>query len=198
MSLFEGIIEWSRQTFLPFGEFGLFIVAFAESSFFPIPPDIILIPLVLMNPAFALYYAAICTIGSALGSIFGYYIGKKGGRPVLKKLVSEKRVKNVEDYYNKYGTWAVGIAAFSPIPFKIFTIASGILKFSWLKVFLVSLVSRGARFFLEAFVLMVWGKEIIGFLIIYFEIATILIILIIVVVYIIYRKLSRKSAKTKH
>ena len=189
----EGLLEWSKTTLVPFGGPGLFLVAFIESSFFPIPPDIILIPLVLADPNMALVYALIATIGSVLGSLLGYFIGKKGGRPLLKKFVSKKHFKKVERYFEKYGIWAVGAAALTPIPYKIFTIASGVFKFSIKKMLAVSVIGRGTRFFAEAIVLMIWGEQIIDFFINSFEIATLLVVVIIVIVYVLYKKVISKK-----
>ena len=94
MSLITAMITWSEQTFLPLGELGLFIVAFIESSFFPIPPDLILIALAPLNPSLSLYYAAVSTAGSVLGALLGYYIGIKGGRPIMKKMFGEEKTQS--------------------------------------------------------------------------------------------------------
>lgn len=188
MSFIESMIEWGRQTFLPFGEFGLFVVAFMESSFFPVPPDIILIPLVLFNPSLGLWFAFVATLGSVIGSLLGYYIGKKGGRPLLLKFTSDHKVEKVEKYFKEHGTLAIFIAAFSPIPYKIFTITAGVLRFNIWKMIIVSILGRGGRFFAEAVFLMIWGQQILGFLIDYFEIATLLFVAIVILIYYIYHR----------
>lgn len=193
MSIVENLIEWSKQIFLPYGEFGLFLIAFMESSFFPIPPDIILIPLCLFNPSLALYFALICTIGSIIGAIAGYFIGLKGGRPVLLKIVSDHKVQKVEKYFSKYGAWAVGIAGFSPIPYKIFTITSGIMRLNFPKFLIASFLSRGGRFFLEAIVIMFWGQQLLDFMINYFEIFTIGVIVGIIGLYLVYKKIINQQ-----
>ena len=97
------------------GILGLFILAFIESSFFPIPPDVFLIPLTLITPELWWLYALVCTVGSTLGALFGYFIGKKGGRPLLRKIISKQKADKVDYYYEKYGDWALGISGFSPI-----------------------------------------------------------------------------------
>src|SRR3989344_1612649 len=130
MAFFESLLEWSRVTFLPYGELGLFLVAVMEMSFFPVPHDILLLSLTLLNPKLGIYYALVATAGSAVGAIVGYLIGLKGGRPVVKKLISEESINKVEKYYNKYGVLAIAIAAFTPIPDKIFTLGSGVLRYS--------------------------------------------------------------------
>ena len=161
----HGIIEFFKNCalyFMNMGEVGLFALAFMESSFFPIPPDFILIPMCLMHPEEALLYATIATIGSAIGGMFGYAIGKFGGRPALNFFFKKQQEKilEVEKLYNKYGVWAVGAAAFTPIPYKIFTIASGVFKMNLLGFSLVSIIGRGMRFFIVAAALMLFGEKI--------------------------------------
>jgi len=161
----NGIIEFFKQCavyFMELGEWGLFALAFMESSFFPIPPDVVLVPMCLANPENSLWYAAVTTIGSALGGVFGYAIGKFGGRPALFFIFRKqyRRIKDVEKLYNKYGVWAVGAAAFTPIPYKIFTIASGIFDMNLLGFTVVSIVGRGLRFFIVASALFFFGETI--------------------------------------
>ena len=86
-------IEWTKRTFLPYGELGLFLVAFMESSFFPVPPDLLLIVLGLAAPEKALWFALIATVGSVLGAAFGYFIGRKGGLPLLRKFFKEEKIR---------------------------------------------------------------------------------------------------------
>ncbi len=154
--MFKNFISW----ILPYGMPGLFIMSFAESSFFPIPPDILLIALAVINPKAALFLAMITTIGSVLGAIFGYFLGLKGGRPILRKFVSSEKIALVEDYYKKYDVWAVGIAGFTPIPYKIFTISAGAFSLDFTRFLVVSIISRGARFFLVGGVIYIYGENI--------------------------------------
>lgn len=191
MGLLTGMMLWAEQVFVPFGPLGLFIVAFMESSFFPVPPDAILIPLALIRPDLSLFYALVSTVGSVLGACFGYWLGIKGGRPVLLKFAKERRVKKVEHYFEKYGIWAVGIAGFTPIPYKIFTIASGVCRFDIKKLVAVSFVARGARFFLEAAIIMIWGRQIISFMDGYFEILTLFGTGVVVGIYLLYKKMKK-------
>src|SRR3989338_8144642 len=165
--------QWTKDVFVPLGPAGLFVVAFMESSFFPIPPDLLLIPLALAMPQLALFYAAVATAGSVLGALLGYYIGLKGGRPVLKK-IANKKIGRVEHYFSRYGDWAIGIAGFTPIPYKIFTIAAGAMRYSISKLLVVSVISRGARFFLVAGIAMLWGEAIISLIDSYFAAFTVL------------------------
>ncbi len=180
MGIVEGLLEWSKGFFLPFGEAGLFVVAAAESSVFPVPPDVILIPLILLNPTLGLYYAAISTAGSVLGGIAGYYIGLKGGRPLARRFFSEKRLDRVDRYFKEYGSWAVLIAAFTPIPYKVFTITAGIARHDLKRFVLASAVGRGGRFFAEGAVLMLWGEQILAFMLQNFEVVTFIVAGVIV------------------
>jgi len=192
MGIVEELLTWSKDIFLPLGETGLFIVAFIESSVFPIPPDILLIPLVLFNPSLGLYYASISTIGSVLGGIAGYFLGLKGGRPLALRLFSENKVKRVEDYFERYGAWAVLVAGFSPIPYKIFTIASGIVRLDLKRFILASAIGRVGRFFAEAAVIMIWGEQILQLLLNEFEVITLVIAAIIIAVVISSRKMGKR------
>lgn len=171
MTIVESINEWTQSTFLPFGashptaQLGLFTLSFAESSFFPIPPDILLAIMCLEAAqnsggelAFiCILFGLIATVGSVMGAILGYWIGLKGGRPMLKKYGGSTGDK-VQQYYDRYGEWGVGIAGFSPIPYKIFTIASGIFNMNLPKMLFVSFIARGARFMGEAVLIMFYGQ----------------------------------------
>jgi len=164
LGLIDELIKWTRDTFMPIGDIGLFILAFIESSVFPVPPDILLITLSLSNTSLALYYATIATIGSVLGGIAGYYLGLKGGRRIAKRIFSEKMIDKADNYFKEYGVWAVLIAAFSPIPYKVFTITAGIFKVNLKKFVIASIIGRGVRFYAESVLIMLWGKEILAFI----------------------------------
>ena len=101
MSFIETMLEWSRAALLPLGEMGLFLIAFTESSFSPIPVELLLIPLCLAKPELALWFAFIATFASVAGAVLGHYIGLKGGRPILRKFVSDHKVNRAEEYFNR-------------------------------------------------------------------------------------------------
>ncbi len=143
----------------PGGPWALFGLAFAESSFFPIPPDVLLIALGLSKPSGIWFFAILCTIGSALGGAFGYWIGRWGGRPLLNKFVSQDTIHHVESQFQRYDVWAVFIAGFTPIPYKVFTIASGVFYLNFWRFFVVSVLSRGARFFLVSWAVWFFGDQ---------------------------------------
>ncbi|MGA3302222.1 MAG: YqaA family protein [Methylovirgula sp.] len=140
------------------------LVAFAESSFFPIPPDTILVPMLLARPNRALLYALICTVASVLGGILGYAIGAVLFQTVGKWLISiygyGDRVEQIRALYAHWGWAVILIKGFTPIPFKIITITSGLLAYSLPLFILLSIITRAARFFFVAAVLNRFGGSI--------------------------------------
>lgn len=153
------LIEFAKDFFLENGAFGLFIMAFAEASFFPVPPDIVLIPLALICPKRAFYYSAITALSSTLGGIFGYLIGVRAGRPFLSKFAKGKRFREIEIMFSRYGGWAVAIAGFTPIPYKVFTIASGVFRMKVTTFITAAFLSRSARFFIEGAIIVAMGDN---------------------------------------
>ena len=142
----------------------LALISFIEASFFPIPPDVMLIPMVLMNPSRAWFFALIATVFSVLGGIFGYLIGafsyEQFAQPILYTLGKEVEIANFSEKYNEIGLWAVITAGVSPIPFKVITIMSGATNLNFVVFVGASLVSRGIRFFIVAGLLNFYGHEI--------------------------------------
>ncbi len=177
------------------GPWGLFILSFAESSFFPVPPDILLIALALVEPKSGLFLALITTIGSVLGAVFGYIIGLKGGRPLLERFVSHKKIKLVHDYFNKYEAWAIAIAGFTPIPYKVFTIAGGVFYINFTKFIIASILSRGARFFMVGGAIYLFGDTIKYYIDKYFNLFTIVIIVLVVVGFFVVTSLRGGATK---
>ncbi len=190
------LIHTIEAWLMEYGVFGLFFVSFADSSFFPIPPDVLLIPMSIANPDSALWYAFITTVASILGALLGWFIGKKIGRPFLKLIISEEKIQKVEYYFSKYGPMAILIAAFTPIPYKVFTIFAGMSKISLRVLVLWSIIGRGARFFLEAIIIMVLGEQAKPFIEENFTLITIAGSAIIIIAYVIYI-IIRKKKKNK-
>ncbi|MDY6778042.1 MAG: YqaA family protein [Candidatus Nanohaloarchaea archaeon] len=182
------LVRRTEQFFQSLGPFGLFLLAFIESSFFPIPPDILLIPMVLAAPSSWIYLAAITTIGSVLGAFVGYMIGLRGGRPALDYFISRKNVERAEEYYDRYGILAVGIAGFSPVPYKVFTITSGAFRMDMRGFLAVSILSRGLRFFTVALLVRVWGREVVRFLHSYFGPVSLFLGMAVAAVYIVWKR----------
>lgn len=162
------VVAWAST---PYGPIALAVLAFAEASFFPIPPDTLLIPLALARPAFAFGLAALCTLGSVGGGLFGYALGYYGGRPLALRLFGEEKVDFAQRLYQRYDVWAIFVAAFTPIPYKVFTVAAGMCVINTRRFLVASLVGRGARFFLVAGAIYLFGETVQGFIENYFELA---------------------------
>ncbi len=141
----------------------LAVISFAESSFFPVPPDVLLAPMALARRDRALLYAGICTIASVLGGLLGYWIGATLGDGLLVWMGQGEALKKFQATYAQWGVWVILVKGLTPIPYKIVTIASGVAHFD-LKVFiLASVVTRSLRFFLVAGLLKVFGAPIQAF-----------------------------------
>ena len=158
------IISNISNLFQSLGMTGLAINAAIESCLpgFPLPPDVLLIAMSLAVPQKALLYALICTTGSITGALVGYTVGRFGGRPLFNYLFRNKidKLDAVEKLFDQYGSFAVFFSAFSPIPYNIFAIASGIMKMNVIKFWFVSCLGRGGRFFFVSIVLMLFGETI--------------------------------------
>ena len=174
-----------NDLFQSLGVPGLALNAFIESFFLVPPPDFLLITMDLAKPEKALFYATICTLASLLGGIVGYLLGYWGGRPVFNFLFRNKQeqFQGVERLYNKYGSMAVFFSAFTPIPYKIFTIASGILNMNFFQFCVASFFGRGLRFFIVSVVLMLFGEAIKSHIELVILGVTVFIILFFVVLY---------------
>lgn len=188
--IFSNLNTW----FQSMGVWGLAINSCIESFFLLPPPDFLLIAMDLARPEKAIFYATICTIASAVGGAIGYAIGYWGGRPAFKFLFKKHmdKLDAVEKMYKEYGSFAVFFSAFTPVPYKIFTIGSGILRMNFLKFFSVSILGRGARFFLVSIVLMLFGETVKKYLELVILVVTIIIIVFCVVVY----KKSKKKLRS--
>lgn len=147
--LYDWVMHWAET---PHGSWALFILAFCESSFFPIPPDVLLIALAIGKPEKAIRFALICSLGSVLGGIFGYLIGWQFMGSIGEKIIAFYGLKEKADYigtlYHTYDAWAIGIAGFTPLPYKVFTISAGAFQINFFVFVLTSVVSRSARFLL--------------------------------------------------
>jgi len=165
---------------MPHPGWWLFLLAFAESSFFPIPPDVLLVTLGVATPERAIWYGLVCSLGSVLGGMLGYGIGLYGGRPLLYKVFSENKIHAVERLYDNYNAWATGVAGLTPIPYKVFTIAGGAFKINFKVFVLASMVSRSLRFMAEGVLLYIFGESIRGFLFQWFNWISIAFVVLLV------------------
>lgn len=162
--LYHWTLGWAQR---PGGTWALFALAFAESSFFPIPPDVLLIALALGAPRRSWWFAGVCTLGSVLGGIAGYGIGmalEDFGRWLLGVVSTPETFEVVRRKFEENTFVAIALAGFTPIPYKVFTIAAGIFRVDFGTFVLASVLSRGARFYLEALLLRVFGEQAKAFL----------------------------------
>lgn len=154
--LYRRAMTWSRHPHAPWYLGGL---SFAESSFFPVPPDVMLAPMALANPSRWWWLALITTLTSVAGGVAGYLIGYFAMDAILPWLQESRywpAYQTAVDWFGQWGFWAVFVAGFSPIPYKVFTIAAGALSMALFPFVLASIIGRGLRFFLVAG-LMAWG-----------------------------------------
>lgn len=146
----------------------LAVVSFIESSIFPIPPDVLLIPMILAKRARAWVYAAICTAASVIGGIVGYGIGillfNSIGRPIVELYGYSAEFDRFRDYYDAYGAWIVVIFALTFLPYKVVTIASGVAVLEPFSFIVASVLGRGIRFFTLAVLLWYFGVRIRAFI----------------------------------
>ncbi len=170
--LYDWVLSFARSRH---STSALFLISFAESSFFPIPPDVLLAPLCLGERRKAMWFATVCTVASVLGAILGYWIGW-GAWEALDQFMfdyipgfTEEKFALVEGWYDRWGIWILFAAAFTPIPFKVFTIAGGVFAQPLLPFVLVSAVGRGMRFFLVAGVFWLIGPKALPFIDRYFN-----------------------------
>ncbi len=168
--LYERVLRWAES---PYGEWALFFLALSESSFFPIAPDVLLIALAIAIPGRSFRYALTCTCGSVLGGMLGYLIGLEFmdllGFPIIRFYGLLDKYEAVRGLFSRYDALAVAVAGFTPVPYKIFTIAGGAFRINFTTFVLASLASRGARFFLVAWLIYVFGASIRGLIDRYFN-----------------------------
>lgn len=147
--MFEYFIELAKSAINSYGITGIFVVAILESFIFPVPTAIIITSATALGLD-VLTITIIATIGSVIGAVVGYYMGKRGGRPALVWLFDKKKLKKVDNFFDKYGVWAVGIAALTPIPFKIFTISAGVARMRIIPFILICIPTRFLQFLIFA------------------------------------------------
>jgi len=167
---YDWVLGWAER---PGGVWALAGISFAESSFFPIPPDILLIPLCLSAPKRAFWYAGLCTAASVAGGMLGYGIGflffESVGGAIIEFYGLARFFEQVGDFYTRYAAGFVVVAGFTPIPYKVFTIAAGFFEVNFPIFVAASVVGRGGRFFLVAALLRFFGEPMKDFIDRYFN-----------------------------
>ena len=157
-ALYERVMRWARH---PHAIWYLAGLSFAESSFFPVPPDVMLAPMSMARPQRAIYLALLTTIASVVGGTAGYLIGMLAFdliEPLIHQWGYYDKYLLARQWFEEWGFWAILVAGFSPIPYKVFTITAGVIGMVFVPFVLASVVGRGTRFFLVA-LLMAWGGE---------------------------------------
>ncbi|MDF1590891.1 MAG: DedA family protein [Desulfobacterales bacterium] len=179
--LYDWVLHWADT---PYGTWALFLLAFCESSFFPIPPDILLIALAVAAPKKSFKYALVCSIGSVLGGCFGYLIGWRFMETIGNKIILfydfGDKFNYIRQLYQSYDAWAVGVAGFTPIPYKVFTISAGAFRINFPVFLFASVVSRSARFFLVGGLIYRFGPKIQAFIEKYFNILAIVFTVLLI------------------
>jgi len=179
--LYDKALGWARHRH---AEKYLCALSFSESSFFPIPPDVMLAPMALAQPSKAFRLALLTTIFSVLGGMLGYCIGYFLFDVVsgwLQETHYWQKYLQAESWFNEWGFWAIFVAGFSPIPYKVFTIAAGALQMIFLPFVLASMVGRGARFFLVAMLIAAGGEKLESKLRQYMDILGWVVVLLVVI-----------------
>lgn len=179
--MYEWVLHWAET---PYAVPALFLLAFSESSFFPVPPDVLLITLAISIPKKSFKYAMICAIGSVLGGILGYYIGLYGyeavGKPIVDFYHGQEIMEMIKSKYDQHGFWGILVAAITPIPYKVFTIASGVFRFDFLLFLIASIVGRSTRFFVVAGLIWKFGPSIRDFIDKYFNLLSIVFMVLLI------------------
>jgi membrane protein YqaA with SNARE-associated domain len=156
-AIYEWTLKWAEHKFAPRI---LALLTFAESVFFPIPPDVLLAPMVLAKPDKAWWLASLTTLSSIAGGVVGYLLGFWMFEPWIQPLLTEfgyqQRFDTAMSWFEQWGVWVVFLAGFSPIPYKLFTVSAGFLQMAFLPFLIASAVGRGMRFFLVAGLIQ-WG-----------------------------------------
>ena len=186
--LYDWVLHWAAT---PYGTWALFLLALSESSFFPIPPDVLLIALAVAIPEKSFKYALICSVGSVLGGCLGYLIGWQFMTSIGERIISfyglNQKVAYIAEFYSAYDAWAIGIAGFTPIPYKVFTISAGAFKINFWVFLLASIVSRSARFFLVGGLIYIFGSQIKSFIDRYFDLLAIAFTVLLVAGFVIIK-----------
>lgn len=168
--LYDWTISWAER---PGGTWALFAIAFMESSVFPVPPDVLLLALSVGAPRRALWFALVCSVGSVLGGVFGYLLGHFAWEAVrgffIPYVFSQAAFDRVADMYNDNAFVAILSAAFTPIPYKVFTVAAGVCGVSLWTLIVASAIGRSARFFLVGGAVYLLGPQVKGWIEKYFD-----------------------------
>jgi membrane protein YqaA with SNARE-associated domain len=179
--LYDWVLSWADTSF---GTPALFVLAFIESSFFPIPPDVLQIALSAGRPLRSFWYATVVLVGSILGALLGYYIGYVLWVNVkdffFMYIINEGFFNVVSEKYNDNAFWSIFTAAFTPVPYKIFTIAAGACQLSIITLIIASIIGRGMRFYLVATLMFIFGASVRSWIEVHFNKLTIIFTILLI------------------
>ena len=181
--LYDWVLSWANSRY---SIAALFILAFTESSCFPVPPDVLLIALCVSKPARAMLYSLITTLGSISGGICGYFIGMKLWEYTSNFFFTyipgftPEGFNYVKDLYGNNAFWAVFISGFTPIPYKVFTITAGVCRISFIVFLIASVLGRGGRFFLVGGLIKIFGEPVKKIINKYFNLLTVLFAVLLI------------------
>jgi membrane protein YqaA with SNARE-associated domain len=186
--LYDWVLHWAET---PYGSWALFLLAFSESSFFPIPPDVLLIALAVAIPKRSFRYALICSAGSVLGGCLGYLIGWQFMVGIGERIIAfyglTQKIDYIQGLYIAHDAWAIGIAGFTPIPYKVFTISAGAFHINFMVFVIASVVSRSARFFLVGGLIYLFGPKIQAFIDKYFDLLAVAFTVLLVAGFVVIK-----------
>lgn len=189
--LYDWVLHWANT---PYGAPALFLLAFAESSFFPIPPDVLLLALCISVPARSFHFAFLASIGSVLGGVLGYGIGIwlwGGVSGYFYRYVpgfTEQVFASVQHLFVAYDFWTVFAAGFTPIPYKVITIGAGVFQINFPVFVLASAISRSLRFYLVAWLIYRYGAAMRGFVDKYFNLLSIIFVALLIGGFLVVRQ----------
>ncbi|MAF33588.1 MAG: VTT domain-containing protein [Desulfobacterales bacterium] len=186
--LYDWVLHWAET---PYGALALFLLALSESSFFPIPPDVLLIVLSIGAPKKSFKFALICSVGSVIGGCIGYIIGWQFMSGIGERIIAfyglDQKFDYIRELYRAYDAWAIGIAGFTPIPYKVFTISAGAFNINFWVFIVASVVSRSARFFLVGGLIYCFGPRIQSFIDNYFNLLVVAFTVFLIAGFVVLR-----------
>jgi membrane protein YqaA with SNARE-associated domain len=190
--LIRGLYDWTMKwADSPQSLMALFLIALAESSVFPIPPDVLLIAIVAANTQRWWSAALLCSAGSMVGAMVGYWIGMVAmptiGQPIIDFYHAQTAWGRVEAFYDDYGIWFLLVAAFTPVPFKVATIAAGATGMAFWPFVIVSLIGRSARFFIVAIVLRIYGAPVRAMIEKHFDVLSVAFVALLIAGFLVIR-----------
>jgi undecaprenyl-diphosphatase len=186
----EQLITWLES----YGLIGLFVISFVESFISPILPDVLLIPMALANPDQAIYYSIVATGASVLGGFIGYGVGFRFGLPIMQKVVPPQHVETIHGWLEKYGGWAVWLAAMAPIPYKFVSITAGVFKVNLFVFTIASILGRAKRFLVEGILIYYYGDQAVELIARYMKdfLHGFLLLVVMGVSYCVWRRIKAK------